>query len=263
MSRREQHKKTRAPLALAFFCALAVGGCAATIVPPNDFEAKEIQTETFKLMTCQKITDSAAPVKIYIEGDGHAFYSDGMATNNPSPRTDFMRKLAFGDASKNVVYLARPCQFVADPICQQNDWTTARFSARAVDSSAMAIKNVAGKRPVILIGFSGGAQIAGLVTVLHPEIKVQKLITISGNLDHKAWTENHNLPPLTESLNLADYKTEFAKIPQMHFIGADDKVIPMEITENFINDPSKITVIPNAGHGTGFENIFPTIWNEK
>lgn len=77
----------------------------------------------------------------------------------------------------------------------------------------------------------------------------------AGNLDHRAWTEYHHLPPLIQSLNLADYKETFALIPQVHYIGENDKVIPPILTEKFVEDKISIRIVPNATHGDGWNNI--------
>ena len=87
------------------------------------------------------------------------------------------------------------------------------------------------------------------------DLNVKKVITIAGNLDHRAWTEYHHLPPLIQSLNLADYKETFALIPQVHYIGENDKVIPPILTEKFVEDKKSILIVPNATHGDGWNNI--------
>ncbi|MDR1360689.1 MAG: alpha/beta hydrolase [Rickettsiales bacterium] len=234
-----------------------ISACAYTLPPGTT----DVQTSGFVLRTYQKLSDDARPVKFYLEGDGYAFNAAGDATSDPTPRGDFMQSLALNDASANVVYLARPCQYVRDPECRVCDWTDARFSEKAVNSAADAIKKIAGARPVILIGFSGGAQIAGLVAVMHPEIRVKKLITISGNLDHPSWTREKNLAPLAGSLDLNNYRAGYKKIPQTHYVGTDDAVIPPRLTTEFAG-AENVVIIPGAGHGKGFESIYPLIWKE-
>ncbi|MCL2538173.1 MAG: serine hydrolase family protein [Alphaproteobacteria bacterium] len=242
---------------------LLLTACArTTTVPPDNFVHHDIQTPTFTLFSFQKITDMTV-VKIYIEGDGNSFDGRGMPTTNPTPRDDFMRNLAFNDPSPNVVYLARPCQYVDDEMCQESDWTVARFSANTIDATASAIKKIAGNRPVILIGFSGGAQIAGLVAAKHPEIDIKKIITVAGNLDHPAWTSAYSLMPLSGSLDLNNYRHEFDKIPQLHFIGDKDTVIPHTITINFVGDVERVQVVPGAEHSTGFDSIYFDIWKAQ
>lgn len=240
-----------------------VAGCAHTLSVPAEFVYAEIKTSAFTLASWQKITDKNAPYKIYIEGDGHAFNSHGRPTNNPIPKGTLVRELAFGDNSPNVVYLARPCQYVKSDICAQRHWTTARFAPEVINSEYEAVKQIAGGNDVILIGFSGGAQVAGLMATLKPDIKVKKVIAIAGNLNHLAWTEYHRLPPLNESLNLANYRAQFANIPQIHYTGTNDKIMPPELIYNFAADENKIVIVKGATHNSGWQSIYSAIWTAK
>ena len=246
------------------FLAMFNLACVHKIVPPAEFVYKEIVTDTFNLYSYQKLNDTRKPVKIYIEGDGYAFNFQGLPSSDPTPKSAFLRNIAFSDYNENVVYLARPCQYILDknPICSKRHWSTARFAPETIRSTAEAIKQIAGNNEVVLIGFSGGAQIAGLVAALNPDIKVKKIITIAGNLDHLAWTEYHKLPPLSESLNLENYHKIFASIPQLHYVGKKDKNITIELVENFVQDKSLIVVVDKASHNYGWENIIPKIISE-
>lgn len=235
-------------------------GCQSMVVPQN-FQYKEIETRDFTLASWQKLTTPGQPVKIYIEGDGRAFNASGKPSLNPTPRGDMIRSTAFGDPCPNVVYLARPCQFINGGICSQRHWTTARFAPEVINSEAEAIRQIAGNSPVILIGYSGGANVAGLIAVNKPNINVKKVITIAGNLDHLAWTQYHNLPPLNESMSLESYHDQFAKIPQHHYAGSKDKVIPPQLIEAFVGDPAKVTIVQGADHGSGYEKIYPEIYS--
>lgn len=238
--------------------------CAAcgTLQVPESFTYRDIQTAHFKLASWQKITNPTGVYKIYIEGDGHAFNRRGMPTSNPTPHNDFWRRAAFDDPSDNVIYLARPCQYVTDKICTETDWTIRRFSKEGVDSTAEAIYNIAGENPVILIGFSGGAQVAGLTAVTHPKLNVTKIITVAGNIDHKAWTTRKNLQALYGSLDLNDYRKLFLKFPQIHYVGDRDKVIPYALTQNFIAGEAPMVIVPKATHQTGWNDILQAIWKE-
>jgi hypothetical protein len=235
-------------------------GCKAVVVP-DDFLYKEIKISTFVLASWQKITNPSSGFKIYIEGDGASFDAYGLPTNNPTPKGKLLREIAFADKSPNVIYLSRPCQFVMSDICSQRHWTTARFAPEIVLAMYDAISEISGDNDVVLIGFSGGAQIAGLVSVVKKGINVKKIITIGGNLDHLAWTEYHGLPPLTESLNLESYRSEFIKIPQKHYVGTKDKIIPMELVYEFVKDNSLIEQV-NAYHNDGWDVIYEEIWAE-
>ena len=245
-----------------FAILFLLSGCSSIAVPPA-YVYKEIPTRDFTLASWQKVTNPAAPYKIYIEGDGHAFNAHGRATQDPTPRGTLVRELAFGDDFPNVVYLARPCQYIKSPVCSKRHWTTARFAPEIINAEYAAVKQIAGDNPVVLIGFSGGAQIAGLIASAKPGLNVKKIITIAGNLDHLAWTQYHNLPPLTESLNLESYRKQFAKIPQIHYVGEKDDVIPPILAYEFIRNPTLIIEVKDAEHNSGWEKIYSAVWQEK
>ena len=109
---------------------------------------KEVETRNFTLASWQKVTNPAAPYKIYIEGDGCAFNARGKATQDQTPRGTLVRELAFGDDSQNVIYFARPCQYIKSPICSKRHWTTARFALEVINAEYEAIKNIADNNPV-------------------------------------------------------------------------------------------------------------------
>jgi pimeloyl-ACP methyl ester carboxylesterase len=138
-------------------------------------------------------------------------------------------RLALAQPTGNVVYLARPCQFVDTdaPGCAQRYWTEARFAPEVVGATGQAIdvlKRHAGARRLMLVGYSGGGAVAALVAARRDD--VERLVTVAGNLDHRTWAAFHHLSPLTESLNPADEVDALRRIPQLHFVGSRDTVIP-------------------------------------
>jgi len=237
-------------------------GCS-TITIPAGFVYKEIRTRDFTIATWQKVTNPAAPYKIYIEGDGYAFNAHGRATQDPTPHGTLVRELAFGDKNPNVIYLARPCQYVKSPICSKRHWTTARFAPEVINAEYEMIKQIVDNQPVILIGFSGGAQVAGLIGTAKTGLNVKKVITIAGNLDHLAWTQYHNLPPLNESMNLESYRKQFAKIPQIHYVGSNDEVMPSLLVREFIGNNDLIIEVNGASHNEGWGKIYNKVWSEQ
>ncbi len=242
---------------LVVLLTLILAACAQMVVPP-EFVYRQIQTDNFTLASWQKIRNERAPYRIYIEGDGYAFNAHGRVSSNPTPKQTTMRELAFGDPADNVIYLARPCQFVKDSKCERRYWSNARFALEVILATSEAIVNITRGAPVALIGYSGGAQVAGLVAVLSEDINVEKIITIAGNLHHRAWCDYHRLPPLDESLALTEYWQDFQRIPQVHFVGEDDKVIPPKITIESVGNRSKIYVLPKVGHDQGWQT-----WSEE
>ena len=91
---------------------------------------------------------------------------------------------------------------------------------------------------------------------------IKKIITIAGNLDHVAWTTYHRLPPLSDSLNAADYKSRLANIPQIHYIGTEDKIIPPELSHTFA-DHHRFIEVQGATHNDGWDVIYHLIWQEQ
>lgn len=248
----------RSNLIFIFLSSFILWACHMST--PKNFEHIPIQTSTFKLAVWKKDTDLTAPVKIYIEGDGYAFTHHGYPSQNPTPKGKLVRELAFKDPSPNVIYMARPCQYLKDGACQKKYWTTARFSKEVIRSIAEGIKVIAKGRSVILIGYSGGAQVAGLCAVMYPELNVIQLVTIAGNLDHENWTKENGLIPLDDSLSLTDWRDIYAKIPQIHYVAEEDIVVSPTLTQNFVNDQKTIHSVSKASHGKGFESVYSEIW---
>ena len=136
-----------------------------------------------------------------------------------------------------------------DNNCNFHDWTDARFSADKIESIAATIKQIAGSRPVVLIGYSGGAMISGLVIQNHPEINVQKWITVAGVLNHHDWTEYMGDTPLVQSLDL----DILPNVPQTHYVGTKDITVPIELSKKWI-PANMIKIIDNATHNR-FDNL--------
>ncbi|MBE6452154.1 MAG: hypothetical protein E7012_01520 [Alphaproteobacteria bacterium] len=243
------------------FIMFLLTGCVGIDIP-DSFEYKIIKTDNFKIASWQKITNPKSKYKVYIEGDGHAFNARGKATGNPTPKGKLVRELAFGDENDNVIYLARPCQYIKGGICSQRHWTTARFAPEIIKAEEAAIKQIVGKNDVVLVGFSGGAQVAGLVATLNPDLKVKKIITIAGNLNHREWTNYHILEPLSESMSLENYRKNFLKIPQVHYVGECDEVIPPFLVKEFVWNNGKIVEVKGATHNFGWEKVFSEIRKE-
>ena len=245
-------------LVLVLFLCSCVG-----IRAPYEFDYKEVEVDGFTIASWQKITDKTKGYKVYIEGDGASFNAHGMPTNDPTPRGKLLREIAFGDENVNVIYLARPCQFIIGGMCSQRHWTTARFASEVIRAQGDAIASIVGKNEVILVGFSGGAQVAGLVASLRKDLNIKKVITIAGNLDHLAWTTYHKLPSLNESLNLSDYKDVFFEFEQMHFVGSQDDVIVPNLVYDFVKKAKsgkiEVVEVEEATHNLGWESIYDTV----
>lgn len=225
---------------LLFLSACAGAGWKA----PEDFVYLPIKSGEYEIATWQKINNPKNnSVHIYIEGDGRAFNAYGQPTRDPTPRGKFVRDLAAQDNFENVVYMARPCQFIMTDSCDETDWTNGRFSQKIIDAESDAIKRIAGNKKITFIGYSGGAMVSGLVIEQNQKMKVEKWITIAGVLDHKKWTKYFGDEDLNESLNMK----KLPNVKQIHFVGERDETVPYELAKTWANE-SDIKLISDATH---------------
>ena len=235
---------------ILLFCILLSGCAGAGWVAPSDFQYVPIQTENYQIATWQKINNSKNNlIHIYIEGDGNAFDSYGVPTSDPTPHGTFVRDLAEKDNFENVVYVARPCQFIMDERCAESDWTIGRFSQKVVDAETEVLNQIAKNKKLILIGYSGGAMVSGLIIKQNPKMKVDKWITIAGVLNHKKWTEYFGDEPLTGSIDMGT----LPKVSQIHFVGGRDKIVPYDLAKTWTKEKD-IKLVPRASHDD-FKNI--------
>lgn len=226
------------------FC-LFLCGCYGTFSVPNDFIVDNYVSKNnpdMDLYRLIKITDSTSPIHTYIEGDGYSFDKYGKPTTNPTPRGTLLRNIAVNDKNPNVVYIARPCQFIMDSKCSVSDWTVGRFSKRNINSMTNAILDVAKNHEIVLIGYSGGALMSGLV-INQNKLNVIKWITIAGVLNHSDWTNYFGDTPLNESLDM----TYLPNINQTHFVAENDDIVPFELSKRWLHGKN-IVIVPNSRH---------------
>lgn len=241
-----------------------LSSCATTnpnhIASHAGFKAVHLQTKPFNLAGFEKITQPGSEVNIYIEGDGSAWLRHNMISSDPSPRKPLTLKLATLDPNPNVVYLARPCQYSPTDlttVCEQKYWTFSRYSKTVVNAMNQAItqiKHQAQAQQINLIGFSGGATIAILVAAQRKDIK--SIRTVAGNLDLIAMEKYHATSPLTDSLDPMHVAQQVKHVPQLHFIGNKDTVVPIIVTRNFQQAaglaPDSVVVLHKVGHNDGW-----------
>lgn len=240
---------------------LFLGACASKN-PLTDFRFQTVTAPPYIVASWYKIQSPGQVLRVYIEGDGTVLNEDGSVSQNPTPTDTFLRSMASADPNPNVAYLGRPCQYLQAGPCSEEDWTSGRYSSKIVDSMEETIYGLMKKArtdQVVLIGYDGGAQIAGLIAVRFPQDHVE-VITIGGILDQYAWTQYHKYPPLIKSMNLADYKKRFATLKQHHFVGGKDEVVPLFLVKEFVLDDKVITLVPGATHEKGFDRVSKDIY---
>ncbi len=196
-------------------------------------------------------------LRVYIEGDGFGYVSPTQLSSNPTPYNPVGLELAAADPSPAVLYLGRPCQYVTPPearSCEPRYWSTHRFAPEVIDATNQAIAQAlawTGTDRVVLIGYSGGGAVAALVAARRSDVVAW--VTVAAPLDHDAWTRRHAVAPLNGSLNPIDDAQRLAGLPQMHFVGAKDEVVPPEIPRRFLEREgagaeNRLVVVPGFDH---------------
>ncbi len=250
---------------------ITLAGCVpvstSRVAQKNGFTQAYVQTEKFRLATYKKINKPGKDINIYIEGDGRAWITRSMLSTDPSPRTSTVMQLAALDPNPNVVYLARPCQYSPGDlktVCHAKYWSAARYSPTVVQSindAITQIKNYAKAKKVNLIGYSGGGTLAVLVAAKRTDIA--SIRTIAGNLDLTTMDKIHNTTPLRESIDPLSVAMKVKDIPQIHFCGAKDKIVPPVVAKNFAKvaklKPKSVVIIEEAGHRKNWAQNWPAL----
>ena len=212
-------------------------GHANEISQKNRLHRHDISTQMFQLASWQKLTAPEGPIHLYIEGDALAWLSRSTPSKNPTPKEAVALELAANDPAPNVVYLARPCQYTDFDLphnnCHRDYWTGKRFSQEVLESYHSALNQLEKdyKRGFHLIGYSGGANIAGLLAARREDIL--SLRTVAGNVDNDFFTRFHNVSDMPYSLNMADYAESLSALPQYHFIAENDAFVPPPVFESY------------------------------
>ncbi len=240
---------------------------AETIAESAGLLGGEVEAGGFRLATWRHAAPTSADLSIYIEGDGLAWISRNHISSDPTPITPVALQLAALDSSP-IVYLARPCQFTAalSPVACRDEkwWTGARFSETVIsafDQTINTLKGQSNAQRIHLVGYSGGAAIAVLVAARRNDIA--SLRTVAGNLNHAELHKHHKVSQMPDSLNPVEYAAQVSHIPQLHFIGSIDSVIPPDLAQHFLdrlghgNCAQVIKV--QATHNTGWKEQWPRL----
>jgi hypothetical protein len=264
-----------APLLLATAITLMLAGCseggeaarvrASRLAQQAGFTPTMIAAGSFHLQAWLRLAAPSPVLRVYIEGDGHAWDTTTRPSEDPTPWSPVALELAAVDPGPAVAYLARPCQYVppdGDPACTQSLWTEARYSAAVIASTNAALdrlKVLAGASQLELVGFSGGGAVAALAGAQRNDLRT--LRTVAANLDTALWTAEHRVTPLAGSLNPIDTAPRLASVPQMHFVGGADQVVDLPVVRSFTAAEGSsrclgIVVVPELEH----DGDWPAVW---
>lgn len=196
-------------------------------------------------------------IRIYIEGDGKAWIRKGRPSFDPTPENRLVHHVMQEDQQIDTAYLGRPCQYMQTSECRTRIWTFERYSKPIVElmnHSVDQIKKHGHYQKVELVGYSGGATIALLLASQRND--VVSVRTIAGNLDPAFTNTFHGVSEMPNAMNPLDYKEALSHIPQIHFYGSDDRIIPEQISRQYLsgmNTSKCITIKPVAAtHHSGW-----------
>ncbi|WP_366518925.1 hypothetical protein [unidentified bacterial endosymbiont] len=97
-------------------------GEAKRIARASGLNSEYIAVNSFPLATWSRFIAPVTSIRVYIEGDGFAWRSRQHPSDDPTPHQPTGLRLTAADPQANVLYLARPCQFIATPfpgVCEE------------------------------------------------------------------------------------------------------------------------------------------------
>jgi len=229
------------------------------------FSGIVIAAGSFHLMAFVRLSRPSSILRVYFEGDGHAWQTMQQPSDDPTPWSPISLGLAAADPAPSVAYLARPCQYVprgTDAACTPAAWTSARYSTAVIASineGLDRLKRRAGAMQLELVGFSGGGAVAVLAAAGRSDVR--NLRTVAANLDTALWTSEHGVSPLTGSLNPVEQAPRLASLAQMHFVGGGDRIVDAAVVRSYAAaaGPSRcisVEVVPGMEH----DGDWPAVW---
>lgn len=238
---------------------------AIKLAEQGNLEPVIFQTDSFPIYGFQRFTNPSSPLVIYLEGDGAAWRNKHSLAADPTPQNPLALKLAIQDPAANVLYLARPCQYITSSQCSPAYWSSHRYGtaiSQAINQALDQGRKLAGSSRIILIGYSGGGTLAALLAGQRQD--VCQLITIGANLDVSAWTALHEVDPLWGSDTPRRHADTLQHIPQIHLVGSEDTIVPHAIVQSYLDalpdkSHSQLLVIADTDHHAGWVEKWSTL----
>lgn len=240
---------------------------AKEIAQHSRLSRDDIQTNPFLIATWSRITAPVHSLRVYIEGDGFAWKSRTQPSDDPTPRKPIGLTLAATDKNQNVLYIARPCQFIGPPLpahCDKRVWASDRFSPSVIDAMNDALSQFVKQYPGVkleLIGYSGGGNIAAILAERRTDVR--SLRTVAGNLDVAYVNAIHHVSAMPDAVSAIDRASALRTMPQLHFSGDADKTVTPEVAQRFQRAVggtcSQVDIVSNMTHGSDWAAIWPQL----
>lgn len=257
-------------MTILYRCFLGIGlagllaGCAARPLVPErsvavaraeaaGLQAQRLPAGPFVLaawlrLPANEAVAEAAVAHLYLEGDGAPWPLPWQPPADPTPRQPLALALASVDPAANVIYLGRPCQYLAPAelaACDLAYWTERRFAPEVIAAYMAALDRLQqryGIRQWRLIGYSGGGVLATLLAARRQDVAL--LVSVAAPLALGEWLAGHQATPLTGSL---DPLRDAGRLPAaVHYAGSADDVVPPAVVRRFVDSAGGIMKIQSG-----------------
>ena len=250
---------------------------AKHIARPAFLVERTIPTGSFELQAWERMHQRGTSATIYIEGDSKAialtpdtdkvnfreFWGVDATRDNPVGL-----HLASRDLSENLAYLARPCQNVKFPEkhgCDPKYWGEDRFAPEVLEAYDVALNDIAARWNITdfhLVGFGGGANIAGVLAARRSDVST--LRTVAGDLNPRFVDNEHSVSVSSNAVLAIDFGATLAKVPQHHFVGAADEIVTPGTYHSYrqaigLSDCIHYSLIQDADHTNGWVEKWPQL----
>jgi len=199
-------------------------------------------------------------LRVYIEGDGHAWATASQPSTDPTPHENLVANLAANDPG-GAVYLARPCQFVTNEHCNPKAWTDQRFSPQVIADMSSALDTIKSRYRATgfeLVGYSGGGAVALLLASQRDD--VSSVQTLAGNIAVTAWAQLHGVTPMIGSLDPTNYADKLRTIPQRHLVGDQDDVVPLAVSSAYLSELGSTQCVEVVTVHANHQDGWPAVW---
>lgn len=263
----------KAALASAAFFSLCLAGCSGLSTAARLESARElgaaagfsdvaVEAAGMRLLALARFGKGEGRLRVYIEGDGAPWMHPLLPPADPTPLRPLALELAVRDPGRAVAYLARPCQYLPSPSCGPAYWTAERFSPpvlAAYNAALDELKARSGAASLSLAGYSGGGVLAALLASVRAD--VVEVLTVAAPLDTRAWVAHHGASPLAGG-DPAAHPGRLAALPQRHWVGQRDEVVPPEIVAAYarrLGRPETLVPVADFDHECCWAERWPEL----
>lgn len=242
---------------------------ASHIARPAFMVERDIDAGDFAISAWERMHARHQVATIYIEGDGVHQRLHQTSGTTPTPKNPVALHLASRDLSKNLAYLARPCQYLKNPQskgCDEAYWREKRYTPEVFTAYQNALDDIATRYDITgfhLVGYDGGANIAAILAAKRKD--VLSLRTVAGDLnpDLESDLDKHK-PLVSNSLLAVDHGLALSAVPQHHYIGAADEIVTPASYHSYrqavgLSDCVHYSLIQDADHTRGWVEKWPEL----